>query len=442
MAELKSDNSRQSNQDTTNVVPQNVTKRVPYFPPDSCKKNRRYPYAEVVKCLESLGYIIQVTEEEYNKLKNSTKIPALCPLNHGLTHVSIRNLKLGQTCCKLCGFEKGKKTNLAIRGVENPFASQEVKEKIRQTNLNVRGVPYPMQSEEVREKSKLSVIENWGVENVSQHPEIREKVKETNLRNRGVENPMQSEEVRQTHREVMKVNSGYEYALQNPVMKERIKQINLKIRGVEYASQSQEVKDKIRETNKKTNMERWGVENCMQRPEIFQKQQKSAFSRKEYIFPSGRETTIQGYEGFCLDDLIKNENVKEEDIRNEILEMPNIWYEYQNETKRHYPDIYIPDKNLIIEVKSIYTFDIENPKLIAKAFGAIKSGYSYEFRIYDYKGKMVLKIPVNKSPLTKVSQEVLEEMSSSMLELLKEKIEKIKREKSEKLKAKIESLNI
>ena len=424
MAELKSENPAEPNQDITNVVSQNVTKRVPYFPPDSCKKNRRYPYVEVVKCLESLGYIIQVTEEEYNKLKNSTKIPALCPLNHGLTHVSIRNLKLGQTCCKQCGREKAKKTNLIVYGAENPFASEEIKEKIKQKNIDNLGVPYPMQNAEVREKSKISVMQNWGVQNVSQHPEIREKVKESTLKSTGYEHPMQSEVVRQKHRDNMKKKWGYEYALQNPEIREKIKKMRMEISGVEFASQCPEIREKI----KQTCIKNWGVENPMQCPEVYKKQQKTAFSKKPYIFPSGKETTVQGFEGFCLDDLVKNEKIKEEDILNEVDDMPDIWYEYKEDTRRHYPDIFIPDKKLLIEVKSIFTFDIDNPKLLAKAFGAIKLGYSYEFRIYDPKGDLILKIPINSDD----TDRDLEEMSVTMLLELEEKLEQIKQEKLNK----------
>ena len=77
-------------------------------------------------------------------------------MKHDLTYVSIRNLKLGETCCKPCGFEKGKRTNLVKYGSENPFGSKEIQEKIKNKNMINLGVPYPMQSKEVQEKSKIS----------------------------------------------------------------------------------------------------------------------------------------------------------------------------------------------------------------------------------------------------------------------------------------------
>ena len=59
----------------TLIIPKKIVKleeKVPYFPTTKAK-NRRYSYFDVVKCLESLGYIIQVTEKEYDKLKSVKK---------------------------------------------------------------------------------------------------------------------------------------------------------------------------------------------------------------------------------------------------------------------------------------------------------------------------------------------------------------------------------
>jgi len=41
---------------------------------------------------------------------------------------------------------------------------------------------------------------------------------------------------------------------------------------------------------------------------------KSSYSKKEYIFPSGKKENIQGYEHFALDELIINEKIDESDI--------------------------------------------------------------------------------------------------------------------------------
>ena len=81
-------------------------------------------------------------------------------------------------------------------GVENPFQSESVKERIRERNLENLGVDYPMQSESVRMKSRESCIANLGVENPSQSKEVQEKKEETSFRHYGVRHPFQSEIVK------------------------------------------------------------------------------------------------------------------------------------------------------------------------------------------------------------------------------------------------------
>ena len=63
----------------------------------------RLIYSEVVKYLESLGYEIEITEEEYYELENIKKVPATCPEKHGICNVNIHHLKKGKTCCVECG---------------------------------------------------------------------------------------------------------------------------------------------------------------------------------------------------------------------------------------------------------------------------------------------------------------------------------------------------
>jgi len=60
-------------------------------------------------------------------------------------------------------------------GVENPFQSEEVKEKSKATSMKNLGVEHSMQSEEVREKSKATCMKNHGVEHPMQNSAIASK---------------------------------------------------------------------------------------------------------------------------------------------------------------------------------------------------------------------------------------------------------------------------
>lgn len=138
---------------------------------------------------------------------------------------------------------------------------------------------------------------------------------------------------------------------------------------------------------KETNILNWGYESPMQNPEFFAEHQKSCFKKKIYTFPSGKTTIYQGYEHFCLNDLIFDEKFKEEEILNCPTEVPEIFYNFNGKKRRYYPDIYIKEKNLLIEVKSTYTFNIEKEKIMAKALRCKEMGFNFEFRIYNPKGK-------------------------------------------------------
>lgn len=61
--------------------------------------------------------------------------------------------------------------------------------------------------------------------------------------------------------------------------------------------------------------------------------------------------------------------------------MPEIWYEYQNKLHRYYPDIYIPEENLIIEVKSEYFMLKEFQKNMHKAIACKSAGYEFKFEV-------------------------------------------------------------
>ena len=100
--------------------------------------------------------------------------------------------------------------------------------------------------------------------------------------------------------------------------------------------------------------------------------------------PSGKVLSIQGFENFCLDDLLNKENIDENDIVNERTKVPELWYEDEKgESKRHYVDFYIPSQNRCIEVKSIWTFEKNKEKVLMKQRAAKELGMKYEIRIYD-----------------------------------------------------------
>jgi len=104
---------------------------------------------------------------------------------------------------------------------------------------------------------------------------------------------------------------------------------------------------------------------------------------KRFIFPSGKSVVYQGYENIALDELIQIHN--EDNIENDRRYIPNVKYKLNNKQHYYYPDIYIKSENLIVEVKSTWTYKKDLIKNINKALATRKAGYNFEFWIYDNK---------------------------------------------------------
>jgi hypothetical protein len=110
------------------------------------------------------------------------------------------------------------------------------------------------------------------------------------------------------------------------------------------------------------------------------KQQKNSVHFKDYTFDSGKVIRIQGYEHLALNELVKI--YKEEDILTDRNDMPKIMYKFKGKTLRYYPDIYIKSENLIIEVKSTYTYKVSLIKNMIKSLSTRKLNLDFEFWVY------------------------------------------------------------
>jgi hypothetical protein len=209
---------------------------------------------------------------------------------------------------------------------------------------------------------------------------------QTCFKNHGVRNPGQSLILRKQAAETYEAKTGYDNPSKNPSVKEQKKQTCLKTTGYECnflnpeirikaveGATSQKAKDKRASTNLKrygaenvyasdfgksqivkTNMKRRGVPNPSQDTDVQDKISKACFTPKKFIFPSGKEVLVQGYEPQALTKLLKT--FEEDDIvvgtKNIANEIGNIWYENGGKKHRYFPDIYVKSINKIIEVKS------------------------------------------------------------------------------------------
>lgn len=216
-------------------------------------------------------------------------------------------------------------------------------------------------------KRRLKILEEnnikkYGVRHISMIKEVKEKIKKTNIEKYGVENPSQNKEIHLKKENTCIKNYGVKYALQN-------KELNNNF--------------------KKNFLLKYGVENPSQLPEIAEKQNKRGFQIKEYILPSGKKLTYQGYEHFVLDKLINENKIDENDIETSKTIVPELWYNYEGEKRRHFVDIYIKSRKICIEVKSKWTLEKHFNKVFAKQTSAKKQGYKYYILVVSPKGEIL-----------------------------------------------------
>ena len=299
---------------------------------------------------------ISIEDTENITYKSICYFTCNCGSNHNKTIKAIKHNK-SKLLCKKCtqnfAKEKYKKTCLEKYGVESPFQSQEVKEKIQVTFINKYGVEHCSQSQEIKDKIKNTCIEKYGVENVSKVKEVRERIANTNIE-----------------------NCGFKCNLSSKATQDKKKATNLERYGVENTFQSQEVKDK----SKITCLKKYGVENAMHNKKVFDKCQTSVFKKKEYTFKTGDIVLCQGFEPYALKDLETYFNYNFQDYEN--WSDFEFWYAINDKSHRYYPDIPFLRENLVIEVKSVYTFYRDIIINLEKAKCVINYNIEFEFWIY------------------------------------------------------------
>jgi hypothetical protein len=280
--------------------------------------------------------------------------------------------------------EKIKKTNLERYGVEHIFKLDSIKEKARDTNLEIYGSIYSCQSEEIKEKIRKTNLEKYGVEQNLKVFEIREKRDKTIKEKYGVDNISQLDSVKKKKEETCLKNYGVKHPGQSEQLKEKIVKTNLQKYGKPYTLQVEEIRNK----GIQTNLKKYGFEHPQQNAECAEEYSKKSYKLKSYIFPSGKEIKVQGYENIALDFLI-DRGYNEDDIVTNRTEVPEIWWVNKNNKKsRYYVDIFIKSENKFIEVKSPYTFT-KNKEKMEKTKEAVKEkGYLYELWLIN-KGKII-----------------------------------------------------
>lgn len=339
---------------------------------DGCKFcTRRWTYLEVEEYFSEMGCsLLSATDREF--VINTTRVNYRCICN--TEHTSTWKLFKNGSRCPECTKILIQETCMRIYGETNVSKSSEVKEKIKKTIKEKYGVEHFMQLEEYVNKAKKTNEKNHGGVHNLTLPETREKSVKAYVNLYGNKFGHVKEHQNQAKQATIEKYGKFPFLISD----EGKRRMWIKC-GSEYFAGTRTFKEKM--------MELYGEEHPMKVPEIFAKAQLSSYSLKNFTFPSGKVIQIQGYEHFAIRDLLFG-GIDEEDIVTGAENVPHIEYTFQT-TRKYYPDIYIPSRNLLIEIKSLYTFEHEYDKNMAKFWTACKY-HNFELWIYSSKGEILV----------------------------------------------------
>jgi len=294
-----------------------------------------------------------------------------------------------------CPNHHKRNNNLTKYGVEHTLQLKEIRTKITLTNLTKYGSASPLSNIAIQQKAKETLLEKYGVENAMQNNETVEKVMETKFKKYGLKNynnlkgmqqtllekynatnPMQVKEFKEKSVETCLKKYGVPNNLKSKSTKNKIRNTNLAKYGVENVLANAEIKTKA----KNTIITKFGVEYPLQNPKIYSKMVTSSYKFKEYTWTSGKLSKLQGYEFLVLKELEESGYIFD-DILTEPKDMPEIWYEFEGNKHRYYPDFYIKKENLIIEVKSHWTLQLHSAKNQAKFEAVKKLGFNFRLDV-------------------------------------------------------------
>lgn len=288
------------------------------------------------------------------------------------------NRTCGSTSCKLTA-SNFKNITFKKYGVENISQTDLWKNKIKNTYQTKYNTDYYFQTDEFKEKFIITNLKKRGTKHHLQTQECLNKQKQTNLKKYGFECNLQ--DVKKREKTCLE-KYGETSPMKTEQIKEKVKQTNLKKYGVEWIMGSDEFKKKV----KQTNLRKYGVEHNSQISETIEKRNRSKYQWKEYTLPSGKIVKVQGYENKYLNELFLNGyNEKDIFISNRDIEnqIGKIFYFDNMQQRRYFPDFYIKSENKIIEVKSKYTYKINEIINLNKKQACLDLGFNFKFIIYD-----------------------------------------------------------
>ncbi len=221
--------------------------------------------------------------------------------------------------------------------------------------------------------TKQSNIIKYGVDSTNKLSEVKEKIKKTMIKNHGVKSYTLCDDFKDKAKKT-KIDKYNNPTYVNPMKGNKTKLDR-------YGDKNYNNHDKFVQTC----IEKYGVEHVMQTKEVFEKQQLSCYGAKKYKHLYYRGS----YELLFIIEFEKRFPI--ENLENCFP----IKYNDDGKTKIYFPDFLIKNKNMIVEIKSRWTYDnngknevLRNMNL--KKWEAAKSLTDYTF--FPLKSKDEIKL--------------------------------------------------
>jgi hypothetical protein len=268
--------------------------------------------------------------------------------------------------------DKIRQTKLAKYGVDHHMKVPEIMDKKKATCLSLYGATQGFSEEQ----HQANVTAKYGVDNVFQLPEVITRLKSTNRDRYGADYSCQSKEVMKSRKLKWKETLGFEHPLCKGAAG------NLKTEETRSSRHGWNSLEKYQSTCR----EHWGAPHHFQSSEWFNSfKANSLYKRKDFTLPSGKSIKLQGYEPWVLTDLLEKGFSEQDFLETKIC------FSYidpiTGKPRVYHPDFVLTDK-VVIEVKSRYLMETDNPVIMAKARTVLDEGYRFIFAIGDPKGNL------------------------------------------------------
>lgn len=231
------------------------------------------------------------------------------------------------------------------QAVKAKFNSLSIEERLNQKN-----------------KRQAGMLKKYGVVNASQDKQLQAKKIQTFLSKYGCENPAQNPDI------IQKIKDTW------PSVAAKREKTNLAKYGVAHYSSTEECKERRR----RTWLANYGVDNPAKSDQVKDKiyQGQNYKKTNKTICLCGKLYRVQGFEHIIIAELLKS-GFKESDIVIDKKLVPKInYFDNTGAKRRYYPDIWIPRLNMLIEVKSLYTWQKYKEINLLKIAAAKQSGYT------------------------------------------------------------------